>query len=88
MKYKAYCQLPALKSTPQNLIFWWREQEPSFPLLATLAYTILAIPAMSAECERVFSSAKLLITPNRSRLSPDTVEWSECLRNWYNNKII
>ena len=87
-EYTAYCQLPALKSTPQNLITWWREQEPSFPLLATLAYTILAIPAMSAECERVFSSAKLLITPNRNRLSPDTIEWSECLRNWYNNKVI
>ena len=43
---------------------------------------------MSAECERVFSSAKLLITPNRNRLSPDTVEWSECLRNWYNNGVI
>ncbi|ERF76287.1 hypothetical protein EPUS_04144 [Endocarpon pusillum Z07020] len=87
-EYKAYCQLPALKSTPKDLIAWWREQEASFPLLATLAYTILAIPAMSAECERVFSSAKLLITPNRNHLSPDTVEMSECLRNWYNNKVI
>ena len=87
-EYAAYCQLSTFKTTSQNLIAWWREQEPSFPLLATLAYTILAIPVMSAECERVFSSAKLLITPNRNRLSADTIKWSECLRNWYNNKVI
>ena len=87
-EYRAYCQLPVLKSTPHNLISWWRDQESSFPLLSTLAYTVLSIPAMSAECERVFSSSKLLITPARNRLSPATIESCECLRNWYLKKVI
>jgi hAT family C-terminal dimerisation region len=36
----------------------------------------------SAECERIFSSAKLLVTSSRNRLRPDIIEASECLRNW------
>jgi hypothetical protein len=44
---------------------------------------MLAIPAMSSECERVFSSAKLLLTDRRNRLNPDAIEANECLRNWY-----
>ena len=86
-EYRAYCQLPTLQNKPHSLIYWWRDQEPSFPLLATLAHSILSIPAMSAECERVFSSSKLLVTPIRNRLTPQAIEVSECLRNWYRNEV-
>jgi hAT family C-terminal dimerisation region len=41
---------------------------------------MLALPVSSAECERVFSSAKLLITDRRSRLKPDIIEANECLK--------
>ena len=37
------------------------------------ALDTLSIPAMSAECERVFSSAKKLITPERNALADDTI---------------
>ena len=73
-EYVTYCQLPTFKTTSQNLITWWREQESSFPLLTTLTYTILVIPVMNTECEHVFNSAKLLITSNRNRLSTDTIK--------------
>ena len=43
----------------------------------------LAVPAMSDECERLFSSAKLLLTDRRSRLRMDIVEAFEYLRTWY-----
>ena len=86
-EYRAYCQLPTLQNKPHSLIYWWRDQEPSFPLLATLAHSILSTPAMSAECERVFSSSKLLVTPIRNRLTPQAIEVSECLRNWYRNEV-
>jgi hypothetical protein len=38
---------------------------------------------MSAECERVFSSAKKLITPERNRLTEEIIEASKCLKNWW-----
>jgi hAT family C-terminal dimerisation region len=43
---------------------------------------MLRIPAMSSDCERVFSQAKLMITGQRHRLKPDIVEASQCLRAW------
>ena len=44
---------------------------------------MLTLPALRAECERVFSSAKLLITASRSRLYLDTIEANECPRAWF-----
>ena len=41
-----------------------------------------SIPAMSSECERVFSQAKLLITGQRHRLQADIIEATQCLRMW------
>ena len=38
---------------------------------------------MSDECERLFSSAKLLITDRRSCLKMDIIEANECLRAWF-----
>jgi hypothetical protein len=43
---------------------------------------------MSAECERVFSSTKKLITPERNRLAEDIIEASECLKNWWDHGLI
>jgi hypothetical protein len=47
-----------------------------------MAYDHLSIPAMSAECERVFSDTKLTISPNRNRLKEDIIEATECLVQW------
>jgi hypothetical protein len=46
---------------------------------------MLAVPAMSAECERVFSSAKKMITAERNRLSQDIIQACECLKAWWDN---
>jgi hypothetical protein len=40
---------------------------------------ILTIPPMSAEPERLFSSAKRTITDERHRLGPEVIEAIECL---------
>ena len=44
---------------------------------------MLAILLISAKCERVFSSAKHLITNSRNRLKANIVEANECLKSWY-----
>jgi hypothetical protein len=42
----------------------------------------LAISATSASSERLFSSAKQLITDQRNRLDEDRIEIVECLKSW------
>jgi hAT family C-terminal dimerisation region len=64
-----------------NLINWWNNTRFQFPSLHLWAFDTLAIPVISAEYERVFSSVKKLITPERSRLHAEIIEVSECLKN-------
>jgi hypothetical protein len=71
-----------------NPIKWWHEHQTSFPTLHLYAFDTLAIPAMSAECERVFSSTKKLIIPERNRLAEEIIEASECLENWWERGLI
>jgi hypothetical protein len=64
-------------------IQYWNERYHSQTDLARMALDVLALPPMSDECRRLFSSAKLLLTDHRSRLRMDVIETSECLRAWY-----
>jgi hAT family C-terminal dimerisation region len=84
-EYEQYCTEPRQdkKSAKKfNLCSFWASHENTSPSLARMAFDMLSIPATSAECERTFSSAKLLLTDQRSRLKADIIEASECLRAW------
>jgi hAT family C-terminal dimerisation region len=59
-----------------------------YPELRQQAFDVLSIPAMSAEIERVFSSAKLLIPPERNQISDQTIEVNELLRYWWTRGLI
>ena len=41
---------------------------------------------MSADPERLFSSAKILISDLRNKLGMDIIEAFECLKSWYKMK--
>jgi len=71
-----------------DLIEWWWNNHGTFPTLYQDALDMLAIPAMSAECERVFSSAKKMITAERNQLAEDIIQACECLKSWWDNGII
>ena len=49
---------------------------------------LMSIPAMSDEPERLFSSAKLLISDLRNRLGDDIIEAAECLKSWVKQGLI
>jgi len=53
---------------------WWKTRKAQYPLLATLARRVLAVPATSANAERLFSKAGLTLTDKRNRLSGDNIE--------------
>jgi hypothetical protein len=47
-----------------------------------MAIDILSIPAMSAEAERIFSSAGFVLNSRRRRLREETLEAMLCLIHW------
>lgn len=73
---------PETESLADNALHYWNARILSQPDLSRFALDMVSVPISSAECERIFSSAKLLITSSRNRLRPDIIEASECLRNW------
>ena len=77
------------KSYADQPLLWWCERgETLYPTLATMAYDLFAMPGMSSECERAFSSAKRLITDDRYSLKSDIIEADQCLKSWLKNKIV
>ena len=75
-EYDAYCATPPLLKEPPNLIQYWDRQVAISPSLSRMALDLLSL-AMTAECERVFSSSKILILDRRNRLKDDIIEASE-----------
>jgi hypothetical protein len=86
-EYERWCKQPRLvwdnsKQGEFNIYTWWSGMEGPYPILSRLARDLLSIPAMSAENERNFSSASDLISSKRNQLEIDSIEATECLRNW------
>jgi hypothetical protein len=79
-EYEDYCYIKP-EARVSNIIQWWNDHSTLYPALSRMALDILSIPAMSAEVERVFSSAKLLISDARNRLKEDIIEACECLKS-------
>ena len=61
---------------------YWRSREEQWPQLAKMAFDFLSVPAMSSECERVFSSCAKITMPQSSSLTVDMLWYQECLSNW------
>jgi hypothetical protein len=60
---------------------WWIRHASDYPTLSKMAFDLFSCPAMSAECERVFSQTKKVITDERNRLNSDTVAAIECQKH-------
>jgi hypothetical protein len=83
-EYERYCKQAIIKlnDDPQAPPYWWLQpqQRAQYPNLHVMAIDILSIPPMSAEPERLFSSAKRTITDERHRLGASAIEAIECLK--------
>jgi hypothetical protein len=53
---------------------WWLKNASRFPRVAAVAREMLAIPASSANVERLFSRSGLTCTDLRNNLDPELVE--------------
>src|ERR1700712_2953639 len=54
----------------------------TYPALSVMALDILSIPAMEAEPERLFSSAKATMTDKINQMKAETLEALESLKSW------
>jgi hypothetical protein len=78
----------AVTAQSSSLFRWHVDNMEDFPTLHQMALDTLSIPAMSTECERVFSSTKKLLSPHRCSIKEDLMEASECLKAWWDCGII
>jgi hypothetical protein len=62
---------------------WWKRAAPDFPCLAEFASRYLAVPATTAESERLFSLSGAVVSPMRTRLSPERVNQLVTTRAYY-----
>ncbi|KAM3519814.1 hypothetical protein MY4038_009658 [Beauveria bassiana] len=60
----------------------WSRHQAEYPVLYRMAVDLFSIPGMSAECERIFSQTEKMITDERNRLSPETVEADQLQKQW------
>ena len=80
-QYEEYAKGNRLRNKPENVFKWW-DSQTDYPDLRQMAFDYLSIPAMSSECERVFSGTKHTISDTRCRLGADIIEAIECEGRW------
>ena len=67
---------------------YWYQKRSEYPRLAQMAAEILSVQPMSAECERLFSSGGLMVSPLRTRLEATTIGIAQTLRSWLKAGLI
>ena len=78
-QYMQYIDEPTTTQSPRE---YWEERSKQWPELAAMALDLMAVPAMSSECERVFSSVAKMTTPESAKLLGKTLWSQQCLKNW------
>jgi hypothetical protein len=68
----SYTLLPVADKKYDLLVFW-KQHASTYPNLAAISRRVHAIPATSVPCERLFSTAGVIVSDLRSSLLPDTV---------------
>ncbi len=54
-----------------DILFFWKENEKSFPTLASIVRDLFVIPASNTIVERLFSSSKNIVTDRRTSLGAE-----------------
>jgi hypothetical protein len=80
-EYKRYLAREEDIEHPDGHLIWWAQHLEEYPLLAQMARDRFSIPGMSADVERLFSSAKLMLPASRNLREIEQIEAGECVRS-------
>jgi hypothetical protein len=89
-EFEAYHRETPSYEVGRSLIDWWLHdsQQARFPQLSLFAIEVLSILALSDKPERVFSGTRRMISWDRTQLSHEVIEESECLKDWKDSGIL
>ena len=65
-----------------SILAWWSANSGKYPILSRIARDLLAVPISTVPSESAFSMGGKVVSPQRSRLHPATVEALMCLQSW------
>ncbi|KAK3932332.1 Transposable element Hobo transposase [Frankliniella fusca] len=71
---ETYMALADKNVRSEDILSWWEERVVMFPILSRVVRMVLATPASSASSERIFSTARQIITPKRSNMLPEILD--------------
>ncbi|KNZ55959.1 hypothetical protein VP01_2533g1 [Puccinia sorghi] len=76
------------KKKKRKPIQFWKTHSSQYLTLANMSRNLLAVPASSAPCERVFSAGRYIQNYTRNRLTLETLESLICLKDWIEHDIV
>ncbi|KAK9443882.1 transposase-like protein [Metarhizium brunneum] len=79
-EFEKFINSPPRQVTAKTPLEWWCREEQRMEFLS--------VPAMSDDPERVFSCRRRTISWDRARMTPETIEKSQCLSSWVKNDLI
>ncbi|EPS59346.1 hypothetical protein M569_15462, partial [Genlisea aurea] len=84
-EYVLYNNTPIVEGNDDDsfdILTWWKSNSINFPILAKMAKDFLSPPVSTVPSESAFSASGRIFTKKRSKLAPNTLEASICLKNW------
>jgi len=73
---------PYIKSNQFDILNWWKVNSSRYPILASIAREVLAIPVSTVASESAFSAGGRVLDPHRINLTPKIVEVLVCTQDW------
>jgi hAT family C-terminal dimerisation region len=84
MEYNEFSSYMQIKRDPTitNELEWWKGSHSMYPKLSKMACDVMAVPATGAGVEREFSISGRVVTKQRNRLSPTTIQDIMQYKHW------
>ncbi|GKV48941.1 hypothetical protein SLEP1_g55721 [Rubroshorea leprosula] len=71
-----------------DVLQWWKMNEHRFPVLATMARDVLAVPISTIASKSAFSSGGQVLDAFRSSLTPRMAQALICAQDWLRDKAV